>query len=175
MVFAIGILVACKNDIKDVESLTKMDNLPLEVSKDVKMFYSQEGVVTAMIEAPIMERYVGDEEYTLMPKGVYLETYDSTMKITSTLKSDYAINRTAIGIIEAKGNVQVVNEKGEQLNTEELFWDSKTEKITTDKYVKITTEDEIIEGDGLESNKNFSEYTIKRIRGSISLEDAEGN
>ena len=35
--------------------------------------------------------------------------------------------------------------------------------------MKITTPDEIIYGDGLESNETFSKYQIKNIRGSISV------
>ena len=42
-------------------------------------------------------------------------------------------------------------------------------RIFTEEYVKITTPDEIIYGDGLESNETFSKYQIKNIRGSISV------
>ena len=34
-------------------------------------------------------------------------------------------------------------------------------RIFTEEYVKITTPDEIIYGDGLESNETFSKYQIK--------------
>ena len=67
----------------------------------------------------------------------------------------------------------VVNKKGETLNTEHLIWEEKTEKIHTDEFVKITTEDEVIFGHGFESNQDFSKYRIKKIKGTIDLKDAE--
>jgi LPS export ABC transporter protein LptC len=165
----------CKNSIEDITSFTEMDDLPIETRKEVKMYYSQNGEVAALLTAPLMERYANEEEYTIMNQGIYVETYDSSMNVTSSIKADYGKNLPKSGLMEAKGNVRVVNEKGEVLNTEELFWDSKDGTIYTEKYVKITTKDEIIEGDGLISNQDFSEYRIKKIRGIISLEDAQSN
>jgi LPS export ABC transporter protein LptC len=175
MALAIGMFAGCKNSIEDIASYTEMDDLPIETRKEVKMYYSQNGKVAALLTAPLMERFVNEEDYTIMNKGIYVETYDSAMVVTSSIKADYGKNRPKAGLMEAKGNVKVVNEKGEVLNTEELFWDSKAGEIYTEKYVKITTKDEIIEGDGLVSNQDFSEYRIKKIRGIISLEDAENN
>lgn len=170
---AIGMFSGCKNDINEVDALTSMDNMPVEVRKGVKLYYSQNARVSALLKAKTMERYVGEEEYTVMPAGVYLETYDSTMAVTSSLEADYGILLTEKNLMEANGNVRVVNEKGEKLNTEQLFWDTERREIYTDLPVKIITADQIIEGDGLVSNEDFSEYKIKKIRGIISLEDDE--
>ena len=63
----------------------------------------------------------------------------------------------------------VVNEKGEQLNTEHLVWDEKQEKLLSDEFVKITTKDEIIFGNGFEANQDFSKYRIFKIKGTISI------
>jgi LPS export ABC transporter protein LptC len=59
-------------------------------------------------------------------------------------------------ILEAKNDVVVINENGEKLNTEQLFWDQKEQKITSNTFVKITRKTEIIMGDGLESNHDGS-------------------
>lgn len=173
MALAIGMFSGCKNDISEVDALTKMDNLPIEVRKGVKLYYSQNARVSVLLEAETMERYVGESEYTVMPDGVYLETYDSLMIVTSSLKADYGLQLPDENLMEAKGNVRVQNEKGEVLTTEQLFWDKARGEIYTDKYVKIITATQIIEGDGLVSNEDFSEYKIKKIRGIISLEDNE--
>ena len=69
----------------------------------------------------------------------------------------------------ARKNVVVVNEKGEQLNTENLVWDEKSEKLLSNEFVKITSKDEIIYGTGFEANQNFSKYKIFNIKGTISL------
>ena len=68
-----------------------------------------------------------------------------------------------------KNEVIVVNIKGDTLRTESLVWDEKTNKINTTDNVKITTPDEIIYGEGLESNTAFSEYKIYKITGILSI------
>ena len=73
--------------------------------------------------------------------------------------------------MEAKRNVVVVNEKGEKLNTEHLIWEEEGDRITSDAFVKITTADEILMGEGLESNQSFTKYRIKKIKGTIRLKD----
>jgi len=40
--------------------------------------------------------------------------------------------------------------------------------------VKITTADEVIYGDGLESNQDFTKYKIKNIKGTIHLKEEDG-
>ena len=41
--------------------------------------------------------------------------------------------------------------------------------VFTEDFVKITTKDEVIYGEVLESNQDFTKYTIKKIRGTIML------
>ena len=73
--------------------------------------------------------------------------------------------------MEAKRNVVVINEKGDRLNTEHLIWDAITKEIYTKEFVKITTKDETIWGDGLKANQDFSKYEILNIKGSIAVND----
>lgn len=73
--------------------------------------------------------------------------------------------------MEAKDNVVVINDKGERLNTEHLVWDKKTGKITSDVFVEITTENEVIMGEGLVSNQSFTEYKILKTRGIINIDN----
>jgi LPS export ABC transporter protein LptC len=75
--------------------------------------------------------------------------------------------------MEAKRNVVVVNEKGDKLNTEHLIWDKNTRMIRTEEFVKITTEDEIIMGNGMEADEHFTKYKIKQIKGIISIKENE--
>ena len=118
-----------------------------------------------------MEEYEGEEAYMEMVKGIEVLFYDSLQKITTTLTSNYAINRIGKNIMEAKNDVIVVNEKGEKLNTEHLIWDRNTQKITSDVFVKITTAEQVLMGDGLIANQDFSDYKILKPRGVINIEN----
>jgi LPS export ABC transporter protein LptC len=73
--------------------------------------------------------------------------------------------------MEARNNVVVTNSKGETLNTEQLMWDERSEKLYSDVFVKITTPDQIIFGEGFESNQNFTQYRINKIKGTIKVKN----
>ena len=70
-----------------------------------------------------------------------------------------------------RDKVEVVNTKNETLSTEELIWNNKTRRITSDKFVKIQTADEIIYGDGLDANEDMTNYRIKKISGTVRLKN----
>jgi LPS export ABC transporter protein LptC len=74
--------------------------------------------------------------------------------------------------MEIRYNVEVINEKGEKLNTERLVWDEQKKKITSNAFVKITTAKEVITGNGLEANQDFTKYEIKNIIATIRLDDS---
>src|SRR4030095_13576803 len=97
--------------------------------------------------------------------------FDEKMEEESQLTAGFGVSYDNSDEMIARNNVEAVNVYGDKLNTEELIWNQKSEKIHSDKFVKITTKDEIIFGDGFESNQNLTNYTIKKIRGTIRLKD----
>jgi len=118
---------------------------------------------------------MGKKPYYEMPKGMEVIFYDQFKKEQTKLTANYGIGydtENKMNVMEAKGNVVVINEKGDRLNTEHLVWNSVTKKIYTNEFVKITTKDEVIWGNGLESNEDFTVYEIKQVKGSIAVKDA---
>lgn len=168
-----GILCSCENDIEEVKSLVKKEKNPVRSGKNVELVYSEKARVKIKIKAPIMEEYIGEEHYQEMVEGINVVFYDSLMNENSTLTSKYAIHKVKEKKMEVEDDVVIVNAKGEQLNTEHLIWLQDSEKIYTDSFVKITTGDEIIMGDGLEANQDFSKWRIHKIRGTILLKEKE--
>jgi LPS export ABC transporter protein LptC len=164
---------SCENDLEKVNLLTKKKNLPVESGTQMTIIYSDSGLVKAKIQAPVLERYAGKENYMLMPRGVKMEFFNGDENVSSTLTSKYAkvMEYPDNKILEAKNDVVVINENGEKLNTEQLFWDQKEQKITSNTFVKITRKTEIIMGDGLESNQDFTRYKIKKIRGTLQVKN----
>lgn len=167
----VAAFAACRNDPGEVNSLTKKDSFPLLTTRNADMLYTDSGQVKVHMTAPVLEDYSGMVPKTVFPEGIFLEFYDDSGKVTSSLKADYAERRTKEDIMLAKKNVVVVNIKGEQLNTEKLIRDGKRKKIYTDAFVKITTADQVIMGNGLESDDTFTEYEIKDITGTIMLDE----
>jgi LPS export ABC transporter protein LptC len=168
-------LGGCVNDMDEVNAIVETETLPISVGDDVQIIYSDSALLKVILEAKHLERFLGEDPYLEMTNGVYVRFFNNQGAIESELRSNYAISYEHSDIMEAKENVIVVNKKGETLNTEHLIWEKKTEKIRTDEFVKITTEDEVIFGHGLESNQDFTKYRIKKIKGTINLKDAESS
>ncbi|HAW51156.1 MAG TPA: LPS export ABC transporter periplasmic protein LptC [Flavobacteriales bacterium] len=118
-----------------------------------------------------MNRYVGDVSYNEMPDGINIVFYDSASIESSRLTANYAIDHLTTNIMEAKNDVVILNSEGEQINTEHLIWDRNKQKIYSEVFVKITTADEIIMGEGFESNEDFTKYKILKPKGTITKED----
>lgn len=165
----------CVNDMEEVNALTKVEKLPIESADSVRIIYSDSALLKVILDAKHLERFLGEDPYIEMTGGVHVRFYNNIGSVESELSSNYAISYENSDVMEAKENVVVVNKKGETLNTEHLIWEKKTEKIRTDEFVKITTEDEVIFGHGLESNQDFTKYRIKNIKGTINLKDAESS
>jgi len=144
--------------------------MPVETGHIVQINYTDSGIMKARLFAPLMERYSNDEKnYTEMKKGITAYFFNKNRKIDSYLKAKYAIRYEREKRMVAKNDVVLVNTKGDTLNTELLNWDEQTQRIYSDKAVRITTPDEIIMGEGFESNTEFNAYKIFKIKGTISL------
>ena len=172
VLLAFGILCSCENDVKEIESLIGNKNEPLSRGKNVALIYSEESNVKVNIMAPLMEEYgLEEDKYVEMNEGIEVLFYDSLMKVSSTLTANYAINRIADKVLEAKGNVVVINDVGEVLHTEHLIWLRDSSKIYTDEFVKITTTDEILMGEGMEANQDFTKWKIRKLKGIINIKE----
>lgn len=164
---------SCENDIDVINNITSQGNFPIESSRNIETFYSDSAKIKIRLISPQMERYMTNAPYIEFPQGLQVEFFDKEMKVTTKLNANYAIRYEAEKRMEARRDVVVINEKGEMLNTEHLVWDEQTQKIYTDEFVKITTDKEIIYGDGLESNQDFTHYKIKNIKGTIIINHDE--
>ena len=168
------VLIGCVNDLEEVKAITEDKLLPVEAADSIQIIYSDSAMLKVILEAGHLKRFLGENPYLEMTDGVHVRFFNSLGRVESELRSNYAISYENTDIMEAKEDVVVVNKEGETLNTEHLIWEEKTERIHTEEFVKITTEDEVIFGHGFESNQDFTKYRIKKIKGTINLkEDAE--
>lgn len=167
-------LWACENNVNEVKSLTFTEKIPLEIQENLVLTYSDSSYTKMELKAPRAENYPQLEKPEMIfPEGVKVKFFDARGREDSRLKANYAIHYSTERLWHATGDVVVVNKKGEQLNTEELFWDEKRETIYSDVFVKITTPDEIIMGEGFEADQNFTNYTITKVTGQITIDDDE--
>lgn len=168
----VAVLSACQPDLKTIEDITRADEGPVESTQNIEIIYTERAIVKMTMSAPRMDRYGGEKPYMEMPEGLEVLFYDSLMNVTSSMSARYAISYGDNEMIEARNDVVVVNELNERLNTEHLVWDQEKEIIFSDKFVKITRADEVLFGDGFESDERFTQWVITKPRGTFTVETA---
>lgn len=180
LILSLFTLSSCENDIDAVNSITSEaeKKLPVQSSKNVEFVYSDSALVRAILKSPQIDRYAGEKPYLELPLGMNIKFFQEKSKKAQTqLTANYGIGyyqgNEVMEKMEAKGNVIVINEKGEKLNTEHLTWNMLTKMIYTDDFVKITTKDQVICGTGMEATQDFSEYEIKNVTGTFDIKDED--
>jgi LPS export ABC transporter protein LptC len=146
---------------------------PLQEAENIEVLYTQSQFIKVKMTAPkLFEFKTGDREF---PEGLYLEFYDEQENIASTLRANHAYFFKSENKWRARGKVEVVNkQKNEQLNTEELFWFPVKEEISTESFVTIRMQTEVLYGEGLKAKQDMSWYTITKPQGEFTLEENPG-
>jgi len=169
--FAVGV-VSCKNNINEVESLTNHYRYPEMKALDISVFRSDSATLFFQLFAKEMIQYSNNKKpYILFPKGFNAKHFDHFPTPESSIRAEWAKYFVNKKLWWAKNNVIAENSDGEKLFAEELYWDQKKRIIYSDKYVKIQTPKEIIFGDGFEANDDMSQYKIKKVKGTVYIED----
>lgn len=135
------------------------ENLPVQESWDSKIFFSENGKLKAVLYADHLMMYESPREKLL--EGVEIEFYDEHGIKTSSLTSKRGRVDDITEDMFAIDSVVAINDSANiRLETEELMWRKIDRKIVSDKFVKIISEGEIIEGYGFESEQNLRDYVI---------------
>ena len=160
-------VISCGKPTQDPDKMPKYKG-PIMETADVKTLYSDSARLKIKLTSPLQQQFEnGDGVY---PKGINLTFLDELGRVTTTLRANYGRYDKETDSYLARGNVVVKNiAKNETLETEELRWSKQKKKITTDKFVKIRTADEILTGHGLEANQDFSRYRILKPSGIFSV------
>lgn len=160
----------CNNLKTESYRSKKNDTIAMkETAENVTVDYTDSGLLRARIRSPKMVAVKNVRTpFIEMPKGLKADFFAENGRVESYLFSEYAISYTEQKRIIVRRNVRVLNIKCEQLETEELIWDQETGKIHTDKFVKITTPEQLITGEGLESNQTFTDWVILNPSGTIN-------
>ncbi|MDE0471990.1 MAG: LPS export ABC transporter periplasmic protein LptC [Ekhidna sp.] len=147
---------------------------PISSLDSISTFISDSGLFVMHIQAPKQHEFeLGDIEWL---EGVVVEYFDKKGNVTTIFSANYVYYTKKEELYHAKGNVVVrSNETGDELTTEELFWDEAKEEYYTEKFVTIKSDDEVHTGEGLTANQNFTSYQILKPSGTFILEDNPNN
>ena len=175
LIFLLPALFSCKKiDVQKLEEQVRIDHSPTEIAHDVEFIFSDSALIRALIKSPLLESYSYIENpYSEMKEGLEVFFYDKNLKPNASMKADYGKRFLNTRMTYLNGHVVVVNLKNDTLNTEELVWDERKEIVTSDKFVRVKTEDEIIYSEGFETDPSFSYYKFYKIKGTISVKEPD--
>jgi len=170
LLFGLMILSACENDINKARKLANTDDVNVDIATKVKLIYKEEGRKVVVISAPELRRYFRNENRVEFPKGFKLEFFDRG-NTTCTIIAGYGIRDESLKQMKATKGVKVVNRAGEKVETEEMIWEELKKEIRADGKVKIITPDDVLFGQGLLADETFSNYSLRKITGIVSVDD----
>lgn len=151
------------------------DNVVTMRSDSLKILSSENGQNKYSFETPLMEQYDNaPEPYWEFRKGIHIVTFDSLQMEDATLVADYAIYFKEKDLWEAKGNVVGTNAQGQILETQQLFWDRKGQKIYSNVDSRITQGNDVIIGTGFESDESLQDWEFRQTKGIVTV-DTEPN
>lgn len=164
---------SCSGEKKEVVAVEfDPENTYTMRSTDVSSLISDSGITRyKIITKEWLNFGKAADPYSYFPEGIYLEKFDSLMNVEASVKADTAYQYEKKGLIKLAGNVDIQNSKGERFETSLLFWDQKEQKVYSDKYIRITQEDQIITGIGFESNQDMTKYKIFNSQGTFPVSE----
>ncbi len=162
---------ACSTDdydkkLVEQESDVLQGDIPNQVSRNVKVLFTDSNVTKAILYAGRARIYTEKKE-TVLDSGVHVDFIDrETGEKKSYLDADSAHIDDRTQNMIAVGNVFVKSDsQNATLKTEKLYWNNKTRKIHTDKYVVFDNPKEHFEGYGFEADENLENSTIYKVSG----------
>ncbi|RLD23254.1 MAG: LPS export ABC transporter periplasmic protein LptC [Bacteroidetes bacterium] len=161
----------------DSETATQSEKViyqgPMRTLENAEIFHSDSGRVKAIVKTKKLHNLQNEDRE--VPEGMFITFYKKDGEVSATLEADYAYYSNETKIWKAQGNVIIHNmENEETLKTEELFWDPVAGDVSTEKFVKIETPEEVITGTGLKAKQDFSSWSLKQPEGVFVIEDDEG-
>lgn len=156
------------------DAITERDSLPVMKTLGVSTLISDSGVTRYRVnteEWTVFDRKV--PSYWAFEKGVYLEQFDSLLNVDASIKADTAYFYDKEKLWKLIGHVDIKNQKGERFNTELLYWNQATQKVYSDKFIRIEQPDRVITGYGFDSNQQMTVYRIHNGGGVFEVDDTQ--
>lgn len=161
----------CESNFKEVQKSNFSSFVPSSEADKINLKYTDSGRISATLLSDKMLDYaVVSFPFTEFPKGIHATLYDKNGKKT-VVTSKYAITYKQTGIIDLQGNVKIVSDDGQQLETQQLYYDQKNAWFFTEKKFKFTSPRGISNGQGIDFSKDFKIINSQQITGEVDSAD----
>ena len=166
------LLFSCKKELPPLNK--KKVEFPTRTLINANIINKDSGRISMHVRSPLIEEFTTvDSPYTIFRKGVDLDFYQKGSVKPGYFQADWAKLSDATGIYEGRGNVIIVNEKGDSLKSEQLFWNKKNKTVYTSKEVYLISSegDSLTAKNGLQATDDLETYTLFNNQGFKYVDD----
>ncbi|MBP5364967.1 MAG: LPS export ABC transporter periplasmic protein LptC [Bacteroidales bacterium] len=165
------------NKTEELQAVEDEQERPSLIVRDLHTIVTDSGFIKYDFETSDLAQYDNvDEPYINFPKGLTFKMYsDEGRNLKTTIKCNNAKFYKTQNLWELNNDVEARTGKGDLLNSEQLFWNTKEHRIYSDKFVRISTKNQVITGYGFESDEKMSKYEIKNPGGEIEIPNVQRN
>lgn len=165
--FALAVFIQCSEPGQDNAKVVEQKR-PTQESWDSEIYLTHLGERNAKIHAGHLAQYEQNNS-VILNEDVKADFYKKN-KHVSTLFADSAVVFQNTNVMRAFKNVVVKSDSGITLYTEQIEYTQKTEKITSDTLVTLTSETDTLHGIGFESNTDLTQWKILKPTGVTTRE-----
>ncbi len=165
-IIGIGLLsTGCSKLEEDqVTSEGKKAVFPDQESWKSTITITREGKRIAEVWAGYIAVY-NNSHKAILKDSIHVDFYDREGRHNSTLTADSGVVYRNTNNLVAMGHVVVISDSGVVLQTEQLRWDNKRQKIISEVPVRFTTRQDTLIGDAFISDPDLKNYEITNARG----------
>jgi len=170
-ILAAMLFLGCESNFKEVQKINFSEFVPSGETDDINLKYTDSGLIKLILKSPKMLDFSDvDFPFSEFPKGIEVTLYDNKAQKT-IVRANYAVSFKETNIIDLQGKVKITSEKGQILETEQLYYDQKNEWFFTEKKFKFTDPKGVSNGQGIDFSRDFKVVNSQRIAGEF--ENAE--
>lgn len=159
-------LTACKEKVAEKEMNYTGPTLEIE---NIEMSFGDSAQVKLKMKTPLeLDLQNQDRIY---PKEVRLFFYDPTGKESTTIRSDSGRYYKSENHYKLMGNIIIIDKlKNQNLTTTELIYDPDKKIIYTHKPVDLNTPTQVLHGQGMQANQDFTQYSLGSSSGILNVD-----
>ena len=170
-VLTVTLFFSCDNNFKAVQNIGILDSGPLTIAENINSKYTDSGQLKSILQSPKMLNYSNREfAFYEFPEGINLILYDDDNN-ESNVVADYAILYSETDLIDLQGNVVLATHNKDTLFAQQLYYDQLKEWLFTNEPVTFKMQDQLINGNGFDSNRNFSNAHVLEMTGHVYLNE----
>ncbi len=161
----------CVQEKEEKEKYEPVDNtLPQQQLDDVFTVEMNGKDTIRTIKALHMDNY--PKKKLIIADTVYVTEFNDDKTIKSKLYCDKAEINQITDIYKCRGNVIVTTPNG-ILKTPFLIWDKKNDKIIAKNGVTLTRENNVLQGETLETDSKLTQIKITKVSAKGKLEQKD--